>query len=163
MWILRSFLEGEGEQNTHVRSYRDKVWSRDWRNDHPETAPPGDPSHKHPPKPDTILDANNSLLTGAWYSCLLRGSASAWQIQKWRSIFIKRVCVRKHSPGWIAPRHGGPKLCKNGDIECSTSKWRCTTSFLLCSVDVIVSTVSSWRHCDLPAELQVKTCNSGPK
>jgi hypothetical protein len=25
------------------RSYRDKVWSRPWRNDHPETAPPGDP------------------------------------------------------------------------------------------------------------------------
>jgi hypothetical protein len=23
------------------------------------------------------------LLTRAWYSCLLRGSASAWQIQKW--------------------------------------------------------------------------------
>jgi hypothetical protein len=31
----------------------------------------------------TIVDANKSLLTGAWYSCLLRGSASAWQIQKW--------------------------------------------------------------------------------
>jgi hypothetical protein len=58
-----------------------EVWTR--RNDHPETAPPGDPSHKQPPKPDTIADANKSLLTGAWYSCLLRGSASAWQIQKW--------------------------------------------------------------------------------
>jgi hypothetical protein len=23
------------------------------------------------------------LLTGAWYSCLLRDSTSAWQIQKW--------------------------------------------------------------------------------
>jgi hypothetical protein len=29
------------------------------------------------------VDANKCLLTGAWYSCLLRGSASAWQIQKW--------------------------------------------------------------------------------
>jgi hypothetical protein len=29
---------------------------------------------------DTIVDANKCLLTGAWYSCLLRGSASAWQI-----------------------------------------------------------------------------------
>jgi hypothetical protein len=25
-----------GKQNTHGRSYRDKVWSRDWRNDYPE-------------------------------------------------------------------------------------------------------------------------------
>jgi hypothetical protein len=32
---------------------------------HPETIPPGDPSHKQPPKPDTIVDANKSLLTGA--------------------------------------------------------------------------------------------------
>jgi hypothetical protein len=34
-------------------------------NDHPETAPPGVPSHKQPPNPDTIVDANKSLLTGA--------------------------------------------------------------------------------------------------
>ena len=27
--------------------------------------PPGDPSHKQPPKPDTIVDANKSLPTGA--------------------------------------------------------------------------------------------------
>jgi hypothetical protein len=26
--------------------------------------------------PDTIVDTNKSLLTGAWYSCLLRGCAS---------------------------------------------------------------------------------------
>ena len=31
-----------GEQNTHVRRYRDKVWSWYRRKDHPETAPPGD-------------------------------------------------------------------------------------------------------------------------
>ena len=30
-----------------------------------ETAPPGDPSHKQPPNPDIIVDANKSLLTGA--------------------------------------------------------------------------------------------------
>jgi hypothetical protein len=28
-------------------------------------------------------DANKSLLTGDWYSCPLRGSASVWLIQKW--------------------------------------------------------------------------------
>jgi hypothetical protein len=27
--------------------------------------PPGDLSHKQPPNPDTIVDANKSLLTGA--------------------------------------------------------------------------------------------------
>jgi hypothetical protein len=29
------------------RSYRDNVWSRDWKNDHPETAPLGHPYHKY--------------------------------------------------------------------------------------------------------------------
>ena len=76
VWILRYFLEGGTK-------YRDKVWSRDWRKGHPETAPPGDPSHIQTPNPDTIVDAKKCLLTGAWYSCLLRGSASAWQVQKW--------------------------------------------------------------------------------
>ena len=33
-------------------------------------------------KPIPFVDANKGLLTGAWCSCLLRGSASAWQIQK---------------------------------------------------------------------------------
>jgi hypothetical protein len=45
------------------------------RNEHPETAPPGDPSHIQLPNPDTIVDANKSLLAGACYRCLLRGSA----------------------------------------------------------------------------------------
>jgi hypothetical protein len=33
-------------------------------------------------KPDTIVDAKNCMLTGAWYSSFLRGSARAWQIQR---------------------------------------------------------------------------------
>ena len=33
--------------------------------------------------PYFIVDTNKSLLTGGWYNCLLRGSISAWQIQKW--------------------------------------------------------------------------------
>jgi hypothetical protein len=32
--------------------------------DHPETAPPGDPSHIQPPNPDTIAFASKILLTG---------------------------------------------------------------------------------------------------
>ena len=53
---------------------RDKVWSRDWRKDHPESAQLGDPSHKVSWNPHTIADVNKCLLTGAWYNCLLRGS-----------------------------------------------------------------------------------------
>jgi hypothetical protein len=78
-----SILLTKGEQNTHGRSYSDSFQSIDWRNDHPEIAPLGDPSHKQPPNPDTMADANKRLLTGAWYSCLLRGFVGAWQIQKW--------------------------------------------------------------------------------
>jgi hypothetical protein len=33
------------------------------RKDNPETALPGDPSHKQPTKPETIAVANNVLLT----------------------------------------------------------------------------------------------------
>ena len=40
------------------RSYRDKVWSWDRRKDHPETTPPGDPSHNQPPNADTIACAS---------------------------------------------------------------------------------------------------------
>jgi hypothetical protein len=47
------------------------------RKNHPETAPLENPSHKQPPNPDIIADANKCLLTEACYSCLLRGSTSA--------------------------------------------------------------------------------------
>jgi hypothetical protein len=45
------------------------------------SAQPGDPSYIQSPNPDTTVDANKCLLTGVWYSCLLRGFPSAWQIQ----------------------------------------------------------------------------------
>jgi hypothetical protein len=51
------------EQNTHGRSYKNKFLSRDYRNDHSETAPPGDPSYIQPLNPDTIVDNNKVLLT----------------------------------------------------------------------------------------------------
>jgi hypothetical protein len=35
------------------------------------------------PNPGTIADAKKCLLTGAWYSCLLRGSARSWPKQMW--------------------------------------------------------------------------------
>jgi len=35
------------------------------------------------PKVDNIDEAKKCMLTGAWYNCLLRGSARACQIQRW--------------------------------------------------------------------------------
>ena len=71
-----------GEQYLSRRRYRDKVWSRFWEKDHPETTPPRVPSHIQLQNPDTIIDAHKYLLTGAGYSCHLGGSASACQIQR---------------------------------------------------------------------------------
>jgi hypothetical protein len=65
------------EQNTHGRSYRDKVWSWDKRMDHLETAISRDPSHNQPPNADTIAYTSKILLKGPWYSCLLWDYAGA--------------------------------------------------------------------------------------
>ena len=71
-----------------------------------ETDPTEDPSHKQLPKPDTIVDANKCLLRGAWYSCLLRGCARAWQIQRqmlatnhWTECGIPNGGVRERTEG----------------------------------------------------------------
>ena len=42
-----------------------QVWCKDRRKGHPETAPLGDPSHIESPNPDTIVNVNKCLLTGA--------------------------------------------------------------------------------------------------
>ena len=87
MWILRFFLWMgnkilmEEVTETNFGTEKNAYWDR--KKDHPETAWPWDPSHKQPPNPDTIAYASKILLTGHWYSCLLWGYASAWQIQKW--------------------------------------------------------------------------------
>jgi hypothetical protein len=53
-----------GKKNTHGRSYRDTVWSRDKRMDHLETAIYRDPSHNQPPNADTIAYTSKILLKG---------------------------------------------------------------------------------------------------
>jgi hypothetical protein len=45
------------KKNTHGRKYGDKMWNRDGRKVHPETAPPGNPSHIQSANTDTIVDA----------------------------------------------------------------------------------------------------------
>jgi hypothetical protein len=59
--------------------------------DYLETTPPRDPSHNQPRNPDTIAYASKILLKGPWYSCLVWGYASAWQIQKWMLTVIYRM------------------------------------------------------------------------
>jgi hypothetical protein len=63
-----------GWTNNHRRKCGDKVWSRDWRKGHPETAPPGDLSHIQPPNPDIMVDDRKCLLIETWCGCHLRGS-----------------------------------------------------------------------------------------
>jgi hypothetical protein len=67
--------------------------------DYLETTPPGDPSHNQPPNPDTIAYANKILLKGPWYSCLVWGYASAWQMQKWMLTVIYRMEHRAPNGG----------------------------------------------------------------
>jgi hypothetical protein len=59
--MLQSFLEGGTK---YRRRYRDKLWSRDWRKGHLETAPPGNPSHIQSPNLDAIVYDGN-------WKCLL--------------------------------------------------------------------------------------------
>ena len=76
VWILRSFLEGgseitiEGVTEANFRAEPDRMTIQ--RLSHPGIHPIN--NHQQ--------DANKILLIGAWYSYLLRGSASAWQTQK---------------------------------------------------------------------------------
>ena len=118
MSILQSFLDGGTkypwkELQRQSLEQKLKVWpSRD--------CPTWDPSYKQPPNPDTIADTNKSLLTGAWYSCLLSGSASAWQIQKWMLTVI-------HWTKYKVPKEGARESTQGAEGDWSptggTSIW----------------------------------------
>ena len=60
-----SLLLTSVEQNSHGRSYKDQVQSRNQRNDQPETDPPVYPFYIQPPNLDTIVDSKTCLLSGA--------------------------------------------------------------------------------------------------
>ena len=79
--------------------------------DYPETTPPWDPSHNQPPNPDTIAYASKILLKGPWYSCLLWGYASAWQIQKWMLTVIYRMEHRAPNGGARESTQGAEGVC----------------------------------------------------
>ena len=108
VWIIQCFLEEE--QNTHRRKYEDKLWSRDLRKGHTETVPPGDPSHIQSPNAATI---GKCLLLEAWYGCLLRGSARAWQIQK-------QMLSANHWTEHRIPNGGVRERTKGAERACSS-------------------------------------------
>ena len=56
-------------------------------------------THVQSPNPNTIVDTNKCLLTGVWYSCSLRNSASAWKIQKWMLTIIHWIEHRVPNEG----------------------------------------------------------------
>ena len=90
---------------------------------HLVTGSPGDPSHIQLTNPDIIVDANKYLLT-AWYSCFLRGSASAWEIQK-------RMLIAIHWSGHRVPNGGARERSQGAKGVCSpregTTIWPSTT------------------------------------
>jgi hypothetical protein len=64
VWILQSFLEGGGAKYPWKELQRQSL-EQTLKIDYPETIPPGYPSNKQLPNPDTIADANKSFLTAA--------------------------------------------------------------------------------------------------
>jgi hypothetical protein len=102
------------------RSYRDKVWSRDWRNDHSERMSYlGNTSHIQSQTPDIIVDkVNKCLLTGAWYSF-----ASAWQTWKWMLTAINWTEHRVPNEGARESTQGSEGVCSpiGGTIIWTTS------------------------------------------
>ena len=69
------------------------------------------PSHNQPPNADTIAYASKILLKGPWYSCLLWGFASAWQIQKWMLIVIYWMEHRAPNGGARESIQGAEGVC----------------------------------------------------
>ena len=83
--MYQSFLEGI--KNTHERQSVEQTLK-----DRPsETAQEGDPFHIQSPNPNTIVDAKQCLLTGAWYNCLQRNSTRAQETQRW--MLIDNPCI----------------------------------------------------------------------
>jgi len=78
-----SVLFKRGNKNIQRKRYGDKVWAETKGMAIQSLPHLGiQPIHIQPPNPNNIADAKKCMLTGAWYSCLLRGYARAWQIQR---------------------------------------------------------------------------------
>ena len=122
------------DQNSHERRYRDKVWSRGRRKDHPETAPPGEPSHKQPPNPDIVAYASKILLTGPLYSSILWGFASPWQILKWMLTVISWMEHRAPNEGARESTQWAKGVCnpkKEQQCELTSTPRACVSSWII--------------------------------
>jgi hypothetical protein len=75
------------------------------------------------PNLDTVVDAKKCLLTGAWYSCLLKGSATACPIQMWMLIAIHGTEERVIN-GWVKGNtEGAEGVCNSiGRTTISTNQ-----------------------------------------
>ena len=60
---------------------------------------------------DTIAYASKILLKGPWYSSLMRGDASAWQIQKWMLTIIYWMEHRAPNGGARESTQGAKGVC----------------------------------------------------
>ena len=97
----------EGKQNTHERqSVEQSLKDRPSRD-----CPSGNPSHIESSNTDTIVVAKKCLLTGAWYNCLLRGYARAWQTLRW--VIIDNHCIEHgfHKVGVRERTEGAEGYC----------------------------------------------------
>ena len=103
--------------------------------DQQETTQPGDPSRNQPPKPDNIAYASKILLKGPWYSCLVWGYASDWQIQKWMLLVIYRMEYRAPNGGARESTQGAQGVCNPiGGTTIWTNQYpRARVSSCICS------------------------------
>ena len=100
-----------------------RVEQKDSRKGHPENAPSGDPSHMQTPNPDTIANSKMCLLTGAWYSYLLRDFARSWQI--WRQLLTaNHLTEQRDLNGGVRGRSERGEEALSG-INGRGSPWSC--------------------------------------
>jgi hypothetical protein len=114
-WILLRNSESFSEGGTIYpwKELQRQISEQRLRKDHSETAPLGDPFHKPPSNTDKMVDANKNLLTEAWYSCLLWGSVSSWQILKWMPTDIHWMEHRVPNEGDSESTQGAEGVWRN--------------------------------------------------
>ena len=66
---------------------------------------------KQSPNSNTIMFDKKCLMTIAWYSCLLRDSAIAWQIQRWVLVASHWTEHRVHNGGVREITEGSERVC----------------------------------------------------
>jgi hypothetical protein len=85
------------------------------------------------PLPPAPQATHSHFLTGAWYSSLLRGSASAWQIQKWLFTAIYWMEHRAPSGGARESTQGAEGVCTPIEGTTIWTNLRAHVSIFTCS------------------------------